>query len=61
LKAKLGYDQPLAIRFVNFITGAVRGDFGVSLKTSNPVMKDIMNYFPATMELALVAIITLSF
>ncbi|AFK08051.1 peptide ABC transporter permease [Mesotoga sp. HF07.pep.5.2.highcov] len=56
LKAKLGYDQPLIIRFGNFITGAVRGDFGISLKTSNPVMEDIRNYFPATMELALVAI-----
>lgn len=57
LRTKLGYDQPLIIRFWNFISGAVRGDFGVSLKTGNPVMKDIMNYFPATMELAIVAII----
>jgi len=57
LKAKLGFDQPLIIRFGNFIAGALQGNFGVSLKTSNPVMKDIMNYFPATMELAIVAII----
>ncbi|HPE69548.1 MAG TPA: ABC transporter permease [Thermotogota bacterium] len=57
MRAKLGYDQPIAIQFVRFITGAVRGDFGISIKTNNPVMEDIRNYFPATMELALVAIV----
>jgi len=57
MRAKLGYDQPLIVQFGRFISGAVRADFGTSLRTNKPVMEDIMYYFPATMELALVAII----
>lgn len=56
LRAKLGYDRPLIEQFWSFLKGAVVGDFGVSIKTNNPVMKDINLYFPATIELAIVAI-----
>ncbi len=56
MRAQLGYDRPIAVQFLDFIQGAIRLDFGVSLRTNRPVMTDIMEYFPVTMELAIVAI-----
>lgn len=55
--AELGLDQPLYIQFWRYISGIVQGDFGNSLVTANPVIEDIQNYFPATFELATIAII----
>jgi len=57
LKHKLGLDKPLIIQFVDYMKGALKGDFGISLKTNRPVIEDIKEYFPATMELAIFAII----
>ncbi len=57
MKHKLGLDKPLIVQFVDYMKGAVRGDFGVSLKTNRPVIEDIKEYFPATLELAIFAII----
>lgn len=54
---ELGLDQPLYVQFWHYITGIFQGDFGTSLVTSNPVLQDIQNYFPATFELATIAII----
>jgi len=57
VEAQLGYDQPLIVQFYKFISGALVGDFGLSLRTNNPVMQDINNYFPATLELTIFAIL----
>ncbi len=57
MEEKLGYNDPLPTQFYNFITGAVVGDFGVSLRTNNPVMEDIKRYFPTTLELTLLAMV----
>lgn len=53
---ELGLDQPLYIQFWRYINGIFHGDFGDSLVTANPVIQDIQNYFPATFELATIAI-----
>ena len=47
---RLGLDKPLFDQFVDFITGAARGDLGVSIKSNRPVIKDIAEFFPATLE-----------
>lgn len=57
MEEKLGYNKPIWVQFTDFIRGAVVGDFGVSLRTNNPVMQDINNYFPATLELTILAMI----
>ena len=54
-KHKLGLDKPLAQRFVDYIAGVLRWDLGVSLRTNNPVTEDIRKFFPATLELAIMA------
>lgn len=55
-----GLNDPLLLQYWNFVTGAVQGDFGTSYYTKAPVMDEIMSRFPATVELALFAIIIAS-
>lgn len=52
-----GLNQPIYIQYINFVKGAVTGDFGTSYYTKTPVVKEIFSRFPATIELAIAAII----
>jgi peptide/nickel transport system permease protein len=54
-KIELGLDLPLWQQFLNYVGDVVRGDFGKSVLTANPVLEDILRVFPATLELATVA------
>src|SRR5215207_6558240 len=54
---RLGFDQPLYVQFWNYLTQILSGDFGVALLTGHRVADDIIRVFPATVELATVAII----
>jgi peptide/nickel transport system permease protein len=51
-RQELGLDLPLIQQFWIYLKKAVSGDFGNSVLTTNPVMTDIINAFPATFELA---------
>lgn len=55
MRKELGLDQPLWVQFINYVQGLCRGDLGKSLVTGQDVFKDIMTFFPATIELAVVA------
>ena len=48
----LGLDKPLWEQFITYIGQVLRGEFGTSVLTSNPVLTDIKRVFPATLELA---------
>jgi peptide/nickel transport system permease protein len=52
VRQELGLDLPLIQQFWIYLKRAVTGDFGNSVLTTNPVMTDIANTFPATFELA---------
>ena len=52
VRQELGLDLPLIQQFWIYLKKAVTGDFGNSVLTTNPVMTDIANAFPATFELA---------
>ncbi|MEE1655613.1 ABC transporter permease [Microvirga sp. CF3062] len=52
VRQELGLDLPLIQQFWIYLKKAVTGDFGNSVLTTNPVMTDIANTFPATLELA---------
>jgi peptide/nickel transport system permease protein len=54
---KLGYDKPIVQQYVHYVTGMVRGDFQMSLRTRRPVAKDLRDYLPATIELAVFGMI----
>lgn len=58
LVRELGLDQPIYKRSWNFISHAVVGDFGVSLRTQNPVWQDLWLAFPVTVQLAFTTLLT---
>jgi len=55
LRSKLGLDRPLVEQYGAFLSGAIRGDLGTSLRTSQPVTQAILERVPATFELAAAA------
>ncbi len=55
-----GLNEPIVTQYFNFIAGALHGDLGVSYYTHTPVASEIMARFPATIELAIVAIVVAS-
>ncbi|WP_423805173.1 ABC transporter permease [Paracoccus hibiscisoli] len=48
----MGLDQPLIVQFLSYVGDVLRGDFGRSISTGQPVAQDIARVFPATFELA---------
>ena len=53
---RLGFDRPLLAQYLRFLTGAARGDFGMSLRFNQPALRLVAERFPATAELALVSL-----
>jgi peptide/nickel transport system permease protein len=56
-KERWGLDQPLYVQYLKFLKSAAAGDFGRSFKYTEPVARVIMTRLPATIELAIFAII----
>jgi peptide/nickel transport system permease protein len=54
---RLGVNLPLHTQFIRYVGDVVRGDFGVSIRTGQPVISDIAHVMPATIELATFAIL----
>jgi ABC-type dipeptide/oligopeptide/nickel transport system permease component len=53
LRHHMGFDRPLPVQFVRFLGGAVRGDFGSSLRyRDQPALDVVLERLPATFELA---------
>lgn len=57
LQARLGLDRPIWEQYVSFLTGAIRGDWGVSLVTGRPVIREILDVLPWTLELTAVSMV----
>ena len=57
MRTKLHLDDPLPLQYYYWITGAIRGDLGLSLVTKRPVRVDLLEFIPATLELALASLI----
>ena len=54
---RLGLDQPLPVQYANYLGQLLSGDLGASLKTQASVWSEFKTLFPATLELALVALL----
>jgi len=52
-RTKLGLDQPFVVQYLTFLADAVRGDFGDSFRSRQPVVKLIGDEFPYTLQLAI--------
>ena len=57
LRRRWGLDRPIHEQFVRFVQRLARGDLGTSLATQRPVLQDLREFFPATIELATAAIL----
>lgn len=56
-RAQWGLDQPILIQYLVYLKNLLHGNLGVSIYTHRPVLRDIEDYLPATIELATAAIV----
>jgi ABC-type dipeptide/oligopeptide/nickel transport system permease component len=57
MRQELGLDQPLLVQYKTYVAGLLKGDLGVSFRNQEPVARAIADRFPATVELAIAAIV----
>jgi peptide/nickel transport system permease protein len=57
VRARLGLDRPIWQQYLLYVGNALRGDLGVSIVRGDPVASDLLRRFPATVELAMAAIV----
>jgi ABC-type dipeptide/oligopeptide/nickel transport system permease component len=57
LRAQLRLEDPLALQYVKFLGRAARGDFGRSIFSHRPVVEEIADQLPSTLQLAGTAIV----
>ena len=57
LRERSGLDRPLPVQYVTYLANAVTGDLGVSFRTGQPVTATLLERLPATVSLAVGAIL----
>ncbi len=57
LRERMGLNEPFLVQYFNWLGGVLRGDFGTSLITGQPVGPQIRARLPATLELTVFALI----
>src|SRR6267142_297317 len=56
IRQELGFNDPLAVQYARFMRGAVRGDFGQSLRYRRDALGLVLERLPATLTLAATSI-----
>jgi ABC-type dipeptide/oligopeptide/nickel transport system permease component len=57
LRHRLGVDQPLIKQYFDFLLGVFKGDIGDSLITGTPVIREVMNVLPYTIDLTIAGVL----
>jgi len=57
LRHSLGFDLPIPAQYWHYLGGVVRGDLGESFRFQEPVARVVVSHYPATLELAIVALL----
>ncbi len=57
VRRSLGLDRPLLVQYVSYLSMLAHGNLGQSVVTRNPVTQDLRQFFPATLELILYAML----
>lgn len=57
LRNQLGLNEPLPMQYLNWLFGVLQLDFGTSLWSKQPVLTEIMNRLPLSLELALISMV----
>jgi peptide/nickel transport system permease protein len=61
LRTQLGLNQPLIVQYGNFLGNLLHGNLGISARTSQPVLDEVLARLPATLQLALLSTAIASF
>lgn len=61
VREDMGLNRPLHVQYLSYMGNALRGDLGRSLQTNVPVMEQILNRLPWTIELAAAALMIAAF
>jgi glutathione transport system permease protein len=56
LRERLGLDQPIWWQYVEFLAGALTGNWGASMVTGRPVIEEVLKVLPWTIELTVVSL-----
>jgi peptide/nickel transport system permease protein len=56
-RAQLGLDRPFLVQYVSWLGGVLRGDLGTSFWSRRPVMQDLLQALPVSVELAVLAML----
>jgi len=57
VRQQLGLDQPIHVQYVKWLSHALQGDFGRSIRTREPAVDGLLARLPITIELALIAMV----
>jgi peptide/nickel transport system permease protein len=57
VRSELGLDDPLPVRYVEWLGNVITGDFGRSYRTNEPVSEAIIDRLPVTAEIGILAVI----
>jgi len=57
MRAELGLDRPIAVQYASWLGRAVRGDFGRSVRTREPVVEGVRARLPVTLQLTAMALV----
>jgi ABC-type dipeptide/oligopeptide/nickel transport system permease component len=57
LRHRLGLDMPIGAQYRHYLAGIAHGDLGESFRFQEPVMRVILSHYPATLELAFIALL----
>lgn len=57
IREQLGLNDPLPVQYFNWLTAALQGDLGTSLRTGQPVTELILQKLPVTLQLGVMAIL----
>jgi peptide/nickel transport system permease protein len=60
LRQDLGLDEPLHVQYVKYVGRLLQGDLGESIHTRNPITSDLATRLPASLELAITAMLIAS-
>ena len=52
---RMGLSDPIPVQYLRFVGNAIKGNFGISYRTAEPVSRLIAERLPATLELAIVS------
>jgi peptide/nickel transport system permease protein len=56
-RVKNGLDKPVAVQYFSYVGRLLQGDLGTSLRTGRPIIDDLRDFFPGTLELSITALL----